>query len=81
MCISKVTDGIVIKKNYLDTIKIYEIEQKNGVMGESNPRPPAPKAGIIPLDQSPILNILRFFIYLNGFFRYSKIFSYYMIII
>ena len=28
-------------------------EYKKGVMGESNPRPPAPKAGIIPLDQSP----------------------------
>ncbi len=29
------------------------IEQKKGVMRESNSRPPAPKAGIIPLDQSP----------------------------
>ena len=27
--------------------------QKDGVMRESNSRPPAPKAGIIPLDQSP----------------------------
>ena len=26
-----------------------------GVMRESNSRPPAPKAGIIPLDQSPII--------------------------
>ena len=32
----------------------YKIIKINfGVMGESNPRPPAPKAGIIPLDQSP----------------------------
>jgi hypothetical protein len=30
-----------------------EIEQKKGVMRESNSRPPAPEAGIIPLDQSP----------------------------
>jgi hypothetical protein len=29
------------------------IEQKKGVMRESNSRPPAPEAGIIPLDQSP----------------------------
>jgi hypothetical protein len=28
-------------------------EQKEGVMRESNSRPPAPEAGIIPLDQSP----------------------------
>ena len=27
--------------------------QKEGVMRESNSRPPAPEAGIIPLDQSP----------------------------
>ena len=74
MFIYNFTDGVVIEKNYLDTIKIYEIEQKNGVMGESNPRPPAPKAGIIPLDQSPKKIKEDFFIYLNGFFRLSKIF-------
>jgi hypothetical protein len=28
-------------------------QQKEGVMRESNSRPPAPEAGIIPLDQSP----------------------------
>ena len=74
MFIYNFTDGVVIEKNYLDTIKIYEIEQKNGVMGESIPRPPAPKAGIIPLDQSPNKNKEDFFIYLNGFFRLSNIF-------
>ena len=62
MFISKFTDGVVKKKNYLDSIKIYEIEQKNGVMGESNPRPPAPKAGIIPLDQSPFFFVSKLFV-------------------
>jgi hypothetical protein len=33
-------------------------EQK-GVMRESNSRPPAPKAGIIPLDQSPTFVPIR----------------------
>ena len=34
-------------------------------MGESNPRPPAPEAGIIPLDQSPLLTV-----WLGGRFPY-----------
>ena len=74
MFIYNFTDGVVIEKNYLNTIKIYEIEQKNGVMGESNLRSPDSKAGIIPLDQSPNKNKEDFFIYLNGFFRLSNIF-------
>ena len=40
------------------------ITEKNGVMGESNPRPPAPKAGIIPLDQSPFDDYFYFQMFL-----------------
>jgi hypothetical protein len=38
-----------------DSVSIEEKKapQKEGVMRESNSRPPAPEAGIIPLDQSP----------------------------
>ena len=32
---------------------LYFLDAKRGVMRESNSRPPAPEAGIIPLDQSP----------------------------
>jgi hypothetical protein len=32
---------------------LYFFDSKRGVMRESNSRPPAPEAGIIPLDQSP----------------------------
>ena len=41
---------------YKITIKLYfitKILNYIGGMRESNPRPPAPKAGIIPLDQYP----------------------------
>jgi hypothetical protein len=34
-------------------------KKEKGVMRESNSRPPAPKAGIIPLDQSPLLVAIR----------------------
>ena len=38
---------------------LFVYRKKNGVMRESNSRPPAPEAGIIPLDQSPNLERQR----------------------
>jgi hypothetical protein len=46
---------------YLTTHRVCErefgavsiLKKQKGAIRESNPRPPAPKAGIIPLDQSP----------------------------
>ena len=37
-------------------------QQKKGVIRESNPRPPAPEAGIIPLDQSPFMYVSTAFV-------------------
>ena len=36
-----------------DVLRVCACGTKSGVMRESNSRPPAPEAGIIPLDQSP----------------------------
>ena len=33
---------------------------KSGVLGGSNSRPPAPKAGILPLDQTPMMILSKF---------------------
>ena len=37
-------------------------KKKEGVIRESNPRPPAPEAGIIPLDQSPFMYVSTAFV-------------------
>jgi hypothetical protein len=36
-----------------DFAAVVIVNKQKGAIRESNPRPPAPKAGIIPLDQSP----------------------------